>query len=66
MKIARILFLAAVVVAVTTSGSGNRVMAQNLAKDYPVQPVPFTAVRVPAPLPVPGCSVIVDPWFYAP
>ena len=29
-------------------------------------PVPFTAVRVPAPLPVPGCSVIVDPWFYAP
>ena len=29
-------------------------------------PVPFTAVRVPAPLPVPACSVIVDPWFYAP
>jgi enamine deaminase RidA (YjgF/YER057c/UK114 family) len=28
--------------------------------------VPFTAVRVPSPLPVPGCSVIVDPWFYAP
>ena len=29
-------------------------------------PVPFTAVRVPAPLPVPACSVIVDPWLYAP
>lgn len=29
-------------------------------------PVPFTAVRVPSPLPVPACSVIVDPWFYAP
>ena len=29
-------------------------------------PVPFTAVRVPAPLPVPACSVIVDPWFFAP
>ena len=28
--------------------------------------VPFTAVRVPAPLPVPACSVIVDPWIYAP
>jgi enamine deaminase RidA (YjgF/YER057c/UK114 family) len=29
-------------------------------------PLPFTAVRVPAPLPVPACSVIVDAWFYAP
>jgi enamine deaminase RidA (YjgF/YER057c/UK114 family) len=29
-------------------------------------PVPFTAVQVPAPLPVPACSVIVDAWFYAP
>jgi enamine deaminase RidA (YjgF/YER057c/UK114 family) len=29
-------------------------------------PVPFTAVRVPTPLPVPACSVIVDAWFYAP
>jgi enamine deaminase RidA (YjgF/YER057c/UK114 family) len=29
-------------------------------------PVPFTAVRVPAPLPVSACSVIVDAWFYAP
>jgi hypothetical protein len=29
-------------------------------------PVPFTAVRVPSPLPVPACSVVVDAWFYAP
>ncbi len=36
----------AIAVAATTSGSGNRVMAQNLGKDYPVQPVPFTAVRL--------------------
>ncbi|HYC47372.1 MAG TPA: Rid family hydrolase [Burkholderiales bacterium] len=29
-------------------------------------PVPFTAVGVHADLPVPSCSVVVDPWFYAP
>jgi enamine deaminase RidA (YjgF/YER057c/UK114 family) len=29
-------------------------------------PVPFTAVRVPATMPVPACSVIVDSWIYAP
>jgi enamine deaminase RidA (YjgF/YER057c/UK114 family) len=29
-------------------------------------PVPFTAVQVHAPLPVPACSVIVDCWVYAP
>ena len=29
-------------------------------------PVPFTAVRVPPTLPVPACSVLVDPWVYAP
>jgi enamine deaminase RidA (YjgF/YER057c/UK114 family) len=28
-------------------------------------PVPFTAVRVHAELPVPACSVVVDAWFYA-
>ncbi|HZM43629.1 MAG TPA: Rid family hydrolase [Burkholderiales bacterium] len=28
--------------------------------------VPFTAVRVSAPLPVPACSVIADAWVYAP
>lgn len=29
-------------------------------------PIPFTAIGVPASLPVPACSVIVDPWIYAP
>ena len=29
-------------------------------------PVPFTAIQVPPPLPVPACSVIVDCWVYAP
>ena len=29
-------------------------------------PVPFTAIGVPPTLPVPACSVIVDPWIYAP
>lgn len=28
-------------------------------------PVPFSAVRVPSPLPVPSSSVVVDAWFYA-
>jgi DUF1680 family protein len=36
----------AIAAAAATSGSGNRVMAQNLRKDYPVQPVPFTAVKL--------------------
>ena len=48
----------------------------DLAEFYPMHrpwqdalggaPVPFSAVRVPAELPVPACSVIVDPWIYAP
>jgi enamine deaminase RidA (YjgF/YER057c/UK114 family) len=48
----------------------------NLAEFYPMHrpwqealggaPVPYTAVRVPTPLPVPACSVIVDAWIYAP
>jgi enamine deaminase RidA (YjgF/YER057c/UK114 family) len=48
----------------------------DLAEFYPMHrpwqealagaPVPFTAVRVPPALPVPACSVIVDPWIYAP
>lgn len=29
-------------------------------------PVPFTAIQVHPPLPVPACSVIVDCWVYAP
>ena len=47
----------------------------DLAEFYPTQrpwqealaggPVPCTAVQVPGPLPVPGCSVIADAWVYA-
>jgi enamine deaminase RidA (YjgF/YER057c/UK114 family) len=33
---------------------------------FPDLPVPLSAVQVPAPLPVPGTSVIVDLWVYAP
>ena len=30
------------------------------------RPVPFSAVEVPAPLPVPGASVLIEAWAYAP
>jgi enamine deaminase RidA (YjgF/YER057c/UK114 family) len=33
---------------------------------FPDLPVPLSAVQVPGPLPVPGTSVIVDLWVYAP
>lgn len=29
-------------------------------------PLPFAAVRTPAPMPVPGCDLIVDIWTYQP
>lgn len=32
----------------------------------PGQPIPFSAVEVPGPLPVPGCTVMMDLWVYAP
>lgn len=32
----------------------------------PGRPIPFSAVEVPGPLPVPGCSVMMDLWVYAP
>lgn len=48
----------------------------DLAEFYPMHhpwqealgsvPVPFIAIRVPATLPVPACSVMVGPWVYAP
>ena len=28
--------------------------------------LPFTAVEVPSPLPVPGCTLLMDLWVYAP
>jgi enamine deaminase RidA (YjgF/YER057c/UK114 family) len=30
------------------------------------RPLPFSAVEVPAPLPVPGASVLIEVWVYAP
>lgn len=30
------------------------------------RPVPFSAVEVPAPLPVPGATVLIEVWAYAP
>jgi enamine deaminase RidA (YjgF/YER057c/UK114 family) len=32
----------------------------------PGVPLPFGAVRTPAPMPVPGCDVILDMWAYRP
>jgi len=32
----------------------------------PGQPIPFGAVRTPAPMPVPGTSILLDLWAYAP
>jgi enamine deaminase RidA (YjgF/YER057c/UK114 family) len=30
------------------------------------RPLPFSAVEVPGPLPVPGASVMMETWIYAP
>jgi enamine deaminase RidA (YjgF/YER057c/UK114 family) len=48
----------------------------DIAEFYPVykvwerrlggRPVPFAAVEVPAPLPVPGATVQIEAWVYAP
>lgn len=32
----------------------------------PGQPIPFSAVEVPSPMPVPGCNLLMDLWVYAP
>jgi hypothetical protein len=32
----------------------------------PGRPLPFSAVEVPAPLPVPGASVMMEVWVYSP
>ncbi len=32
----------------------------------PGQALPFSAVEVPAPLPIPGCTILTDLWVYAP
>ena len=48
----------------------------DIAEFYPVykvwerrlggRPLPFSAVEVPAPLPVPGATVMIEVWAYAP
>jgi enamine deaminase RidA (YjgF/YER057c/UK114 family) len=48
----------------------------NIREFYPVykvwerrlggRPVPFSAVEVPAPLPVPGATMLIEAWAYAP
>ena len=35
-------------------------------RQLPGQPIPFSAVEVPGPLAVPGCTVMLDLWVYAP
>ena len=32
----------------------------------PGAPIPFSAIEVPSPMPVPGCTLLMDLWFYAP
>jgi enamine deaminase RidA (YjgF/YER057c/UK114 family) len=32
----------------------------------PGWPIPFSAVQVPSPMPVPGATLLMDLWFYAP
>ena len=39
---------------------------QAWGRRLPGRPIPFSAVEVPGPLPVPGCSVMMDLWVYAP
>ena len=29
-------------------------------------PIPFGAVRMPAPMPMPGCDIVADMWAYHP
>jgi enamine deaminase RidA (YjgF/YER057c/UK114 family) len=36
------------------------------ARQLPGQPLPLSAIQVPAPLVVPGCTVQLDLWVYAP
>lgn len=32
----------------------------------PGAPIPFSGIEIPSPLPVPGCTLLMDLWFYAP
>jgi enamine deaminase RidA (YjgF/YER057c/UK114 family) len=35
-------------------------------RHLPGRPLPFSAVEVPAPLPLPGATVLIEAWVYAP
>jgi enamine deaminase RidA (YjgF/YER057c/UK114 family) len=35
-------------------------------RHLPDRPLPFSAVEIPGPLPVPGCTVMMDLWVYIP
>ena len=37
-----------------------------LARALAGKPIPFGAVRMPAPMPVPGCNIVADMWVYLP
>ena len=39
---------------------------QSWQRRLPGRPIPFSAIGVPGPLPVPGCSTMMDLWVYAP
>lgn len=45
--------------------AGLALIGDSAAQDYPARPLPFSAVEVPF-LPVPGCTVQLDLWVYAP
>ncbi len=80
MQMQRIVDALKLVCAVGRTGIENVVRIHqfhtDLAEFYPMHrpwqdaldgaAVPFSAVRVPGPLPVPACSVIADAWIYAP
>lgn len=75
-----ILQKAEVICAAADTSLGHVVRAQqfhtNLAEFYPAhcawrewlgaQALPFSAIGVPGPMPIPGCSILMDLWVYAP
>ena len=41
-------------------------VAKVLERRLDGRPLPFSAVEVPGPLPVPGATVMMETWVYAP
>ena len=48
------------------SKRGCGVLALSWERRTGGRPLPFSAVEVPAPLPVPGATVMMEAWVYAP